>query len=192
MKKILLIIFCGLSFFSLKAQETLQIPERISASKADKFSNKRTYQHSVFKRDPRPFMLYLYGCDTARLLFVKCQYIGRNWIFFDKVLFLNDKGEKFELKFSRKDLDRKVASGGIVYETGTRDLSYSEIQNLKSFLTNALKIDVRFIGDYQYDSVFKERKIKAGLELIDFFYIDNKAVAILKEIYDLEQKIKEK
>lgn len=173
----------------LNAQEKLQIPDNVSVSKADKFSGNKIYNHADLQR-ANPFKLYLSGQDSMRILILRCQYYGSGWIFFNRMVWLNDLGEKIEFNFESKQLNRQVGSGGYVYETGTIDLDYKQIEDLKLFLGKSSKVDVRFVGDKYYDTVFKEKKIRAALDMVEFFYTDNKAVELIKGLYEMEQKLK--
>lgn len=98
---------------------------------------------------------------------------GGSWCFLNRMIFLNDDGERFEMKLGRGKHD--VLNSGKIFECYTNCLGDSEVEQFKKVISGKNPC-VAYLGDRQDIDKQKVKKdiLKAYLETIDKYYELNK------------------
>ena len=103
--------------------------------------------------------------------YLRCVFIyrGSSWIFFDKVVILNQDGEKME--WTMKSYDKKTnVNSGIVREEYDVLLTYSDAKKLYDFVSSSGTVKLRYSGKYYEDYVLSTNQKAAIIKLINIVY----------------------
>jgi len=103
--------------------------------------------------------------------YLRCEFIyeAGSWIFFDKVVILNQDGEKMEWTMKSYDKDTYVNSG-IVREEYDVMLTDIDAKKLYDFVSSSGTVKMRFSGKYYEDHVFSTKQRAAIMKLINIVY----------------------
>lgn len=127
-------------------------------------------------------LAYLGGKDDDMSLFIRTDYVGDDWIFYD-TLIINADGKTYTKKLNYSDITHDNG-GGQVWEFYNQQANTSDIDWLKA-IANADKAVVRFTGKYQYDLTISESDKKAIGNAVEAYE------AVLEyTLYDVNEALK--
>jgi hypothetical protein len=135
--------------------------------KKDEFRGIEFIQHislfepSMSKTHSGSFIVYLAITGEKNIFRIKFRYRSTDWIFYDEVMLINEKGERMNWKMKRSDKTTNVG-GGVVYEYYDTFLSPAQLSQLEALLRNGLEIKYRFSGEYYEDFVMPP-EVKMGI-----------------------------
>jgi len=103
--------------------------------------------------------------------YLRCVFIyrGSSWIFFDKIIILNQDGNKMEWRMKSYDKKSNVSSG-IVSEEYDVLLTEDEAKKLYDFVSSSGTVKMRFSGKYYEDHVLSSNQRVAIIKLINIVY----------------------
>lgn len=111
-------------------------------------------------------LAYVGGKDDDISLFLRTDYVGEDWIFYD-TLIINADGKTYTKELNYSDITHDN-SGGQVWEFYNHVANKSDIEWLKA-IANADKAVVRFTGKYRYDLTISESDKKAIGDVVEAY-----------------------
>lgn len=138
----------------------------------DEFKNISFIRHKYFfgtfaYPNTEPIEIYEVKNSNLRLVF---EYIGWDWIFFQKATLINSSGKKIEFNFKSYNKTTDVISGDTVYESIDLYLSDSKAKALLILLSTPGNKKIRLSGKYQEDYILDKNRIIALKEIIDHYF----------------------
>lgn len=91
-----------------------------------------------------------------------------DWIFFNKIVILNNSGKTFELVFNDSSMSRDV-SGGDCFEYIDYNMSTKEVAKLLSIFTPGESVKIRFSGKHYVDYEISPVEIKGIIEICSYY-----------------------
>ena len=139
----------------------------------DIYRGLKFYHHDSLWGSISDYAFYIGENEDGMYPRIKVKYSGSEWLFFDRVIFMNDQGEKLDISGINswdKETDVKSSSYIHVEEKYDKYLDPELFQNFKKVMGGS---NVRFAlyNDSADSSVYwlSEEEIRATNILIDFF-----------------------
>lgn len=158
----------------LKAHKAQQKQEMMKNFKTehDDFRNITWYQHKStpqYSNTETYVLPYIAERGEDRTLYLRMNYAGRNWVFFETVYFLLDD-LPVTRTFNYYDVHRDSA-GGMVGEYVDLDCNFNDIKLIESMIL-AKETKVRFEGDDSYSDITITAEDKQHMqEVLDLWYL---------------------
>jgi hypothetical protein len=116
----------------------------------------------------KSFIVYIASQDDNHSIRIQFRYMASDWVFYDKVILKNEKGE--QMVWVMKSWDKTTdVGGGMVYENYDASLSPVQLSELEALLRNGQDIKYRFTGKYYDDFVMPPEVKKGIIKTIEYY-----------------------
>lgn len=130
----------------------------------DKFKKSAFVTHKKYKHK---FYIYLNLNEETSHIRISSRYLGNNWIFAEKIIFIIDN-VNYELDFLSPERD--VLNGGSVRESTDQAVMRNQLNVLKAICNSKTDIDMRFEGSKGvYDTKLTLKEIQSIKETFELF-----------------------